>query len=109
MTDLLPCPFCQCEVFPRRFNQVQHPANRCALMVLCFDLEEWNTRASTPSLAAAVEALRDAFVAGFNNSFEGFNREYPFGEDRATDEQVWEKIKDGFQDFLDARVCKEKK
>lgn len=42
-------------------------------------------------------------MAGFNNSFEGFNREYPFGEDRATDEQVWEKIKDGFQDFLDAR------
>lgn len=46
MPDLKSCPFCQCEVHRRQLNQVQHPANRCVLMALIFDVEEWNTRSS---------------------------------------------------------------
>lgn len=42
---------------------------------------------------------RDAYLAGFKNSAEGYNGEYPFEGD--TDKKIWDSISEDYEKWLD--------
>jgi len=47
------------------------------------------------------ELLRQAFIAGFDRSGEGYNAEYPFAHN---EDEMWEKLEQNFEFWYDENV-----
>jgi hypothetical protein len=75
--DLLPCPFCGCEVYSDG-KYAEHPESDCTLSTGLTLIEQWNTRLSTPApsqqgeLADSIAAIKVAFWASLMNANAGF-------------------------------------
>ena len=85
MSDLLPCPFCGCQLVVRHTGWFDHPKRKCILSGKAFHkgfIGQWNNRADLPpTLSAAlklpeIRALVEAVeLLGFRRLVAGWNGE----------------------------------